>query len=113
MATQFHNLLDTDELGRTALSLLSSFPALATFANYNSNLRQLFASCINENSHPLHATPGIMVRYTAWLGLQGTIAAASLQPYYSAINKFFSDHQQLLVAVCELIADARRGLELL
>jgi hypothetical protein len=54
-----------------------------------------------------------MVRYTAWLALLGTIAASSLQPYFSAVNKFFRDHQRQPIAVGELLADARRGLEML
>ena len=54
-----------------------------------------------------------MVRYTAWLALRGTVAASSLQPYFSAINKFFRDHRRQPVAVGELLADARRGLEML
>jgi hypothetical protein len=44
--------------------------------------------------------------------MQGTVAATSLQQYYSAINKFFRDHQQQPIAVGELLADARRGLEI-
>jgi hypothetical protein len=40
-----------------------------------------------------------MVRYTAWLGLLGTVAASSLKPYYSAVNKFFRDHQRPPIAV--------------
>jgi hypothetical protein len=54
-----------------------------------------------------------MVRYTAWLALLGTVAASSLQPYFSAVNKFFRDHQRQPIAVGELLADARRGLEML
>jgi hypothetical protein len=54
-----------------------------------------------------------MVRYTAWLALLGTVAATSLQPYFSAVNKFFRDHQRQPFAVGELLADARRGLEML
>jgi hypothetical protein len=54
-----------------------------------------------------------MVRYTAWLALLGTVAASSLQPYYSAVNKFFRDHRRQPIAVGELLADARRGLEML
>jgi hypothetical protein len=54
-----------------------------------------------------------MVRYTAWLALHGRVAASSLQPYFSAVNKFFRDHQRQLIAVGELMADARRGLEML
>jgi hypothetical protein len=61
----------------------------------------------------LLATPASMVRYTAWLGLLGTMAASSLQPYYSTVNKFFRDHHRLPIAVEELLADARHGLEML
>jgi hypothetical protein len=54
-----------------------------------------------------------MIRYTAWLGLLGTVAAGSLQPYFFAVNKFFRDHQRQPIAVGELMPDARRGLEML
>jgi hypothetical protein len=54
-----------------------------------------------------------MVRYTAWLALLGTVAAISLQPYFPAVNKFFRDHQRQPIAVGDLLADARRGLEML
>jgi hypothetical protein len=54
-----------------------------------------------------------MVRYTAWLALLGTVVASSLQPYFSAVNKFFRDHRRQPIAVGELLADARRGLEML
>jgi hypothetical protein len=54
-----------------------------------------------------------MIRYTAWLAMRGTVAASSLQSYFSAFNKFFRDHQRQPIAVGELFADARRGLEML
>jgi hypothetical protein len=54
-----------------------------------------------------------MVRYTAWLALLGTVAASSLQPYFSAVNKFFRYHQRQHIAVGDLLADAKRGLEIL
>jgi hypothetical protein len=54
-----------------------------------------------------------MIRYTAWLGLLGIVAAGSLQPYYSVVNKFFRDHRRPPIAVGDLLADARRGLEIL
>jgi hypothetical protein len=34
-----------------------------------------------------------MVRYTAWLGLLGTVAAISMQTYFSAVNKYFRGNQ--------------------
>jgi hypothetical protein len=42
----------------------------------------------------------------------GTVAASSMQFYFSAINKYFRDHQLPSVAVGDLLADARRGLEM-
>jgi hypothetical protein len=75
-------------------------------------MRQFAAFCHEEDIHPLHATTQSVVRYTAWLGLQGTVAAASMQQFYSAINKFFRDHQQQPIAIGELLEDARRGLGL-
>jgi site-specific recombinase XerD len=62
-------------------------------------MRQFAAFCHEENIHPLQATTQSIVRYTAWLGLQGTVAATSLLQYYSAINKFFYEHQQQPIAV--------------
>jgi hypothetical protein len=53
-----------------------------------------------------------MIRYTAWLGLLGTVAASSLQPYFSAFNKHFRDHQLPPTAMGDLLADARCGLEM-
>jgi hypothetical protein len=53
-----------------------------------------------------------MIRYAVWLGLLGTMAASSMQPYFLAVNKYFRDHLLPLVAVGDLLADARRGLEI-
>jgi site-specific recombinase XerD len=55
-------------------------------------MRQFAAFCHEEDIHPLQATTQSIVRYTAWLGTQCTVAATSLQQYYSAINKFYRDH---------------------
>jgi hypothetical protein len=92
--------------------MLSSSLTSTTYPNCDSGMREFTASCHLEDIYPLQATTQSIVRYTAWLGLQGTVAATSLQQYYSAINKLFRDHQQQPIAVCELLADARRGLEM-
>jgi hypothetical protein len=113
MATHFHDMLGTDELGCTTTSLFISSLAPANYGNYDSNLRHFFAFCNAEKIQIMHATSATIVRYTAWLGLHGTIAAASLQLYLFSVNKFFRDHQQPPPdEVCELIADACRGLQL-
>jgi hypothetical protein len=53
-----------------------------------------------------------LIRYTACLGLHGTIAATSLQQYYSTASKFFRNHEQQPIVVGEPLADASRGLEM-
>jgi hypothetical protein len=51
-----------------------------------------------------------IVRFTAWLGLQGTFTAVSMQHCYSAVNKFFRDHHQQPITAGEHLADAPGGL---
>jgi hypothetical protein len=113
LAETFPYLLGTDKLEVTAVALLSNSLAPSTHASYDSALRQFFILCTEENIAPLQATPATMVRYTAWLALLGTVAASSLQPCFSAVNKFFRDHQRQPIAVGELLTGARRGLEML
>jgi hypothetical protein len=113
MAETYQSLLGIDTLGVTAINLLSNSLAPSTYANYDSALRQFFAFCTKENIAPLQATPASMIRYTAWLGLLGTVAARSLQSYYLSVNKFFRDHHRPPIAVGELLADARRGIEVI
>jgi hypothetical protein len=113
LAETFQDLLGADKLGDTAVALLSNSLPPSSYASYDSALRQFFIFCTEEHIAPLQATPARMVRYTAWLALLGTVAATSPQPYYSAVNKFFRDHQRQPIAVGELLADARRALEML
>jgi hypothetical protein len=93
VTSQLRKLLRTDQIGTTALDMLSSSLAPTTYANYDSGMRKFSAFCLEEDVHPLRATAQSIVRCTTWLGLQGTVAVASLQHFYSAIKKFFSDHQ--------------------
>jgi hypothetical protein len=82
MTTQLRKLLGTDHVGTTTLHMLSSSLAQTNYANYESGMRQFAAFCHEEDIHPLQATTHSVVRYTTWLGLQGTVAAASLQQYH-------------------------------
>jgi hypothetical protein len=88
MTAQLRTMLGTHHIGTTSLNLLSSSLAPTTNADYDNGVRQLAAFCHEEGIHSLQATSQSLVRYTAWLGLQGTVAAASLQKYYSAVDKF-------------------------
>jgi hypothetical protein len=112
MIVLLRTMLRTDHIGTTTLNLLRSSLATTTYAYYDSYIRQFAAFYHEEGIHPLHATTQSIVRDTPWLGLQGTVAVASIQYYCSAINKLFRDHQQQPIAVGDLLADAPRGLEM-
>eukprot|EP00873_Tetraselmis_striata_P037630 jgi/Tetstr1/457894/TSEL_044413.t1 len=110
MAAELRSFLGTDDVGQAALGLLTGSLAAGTYRNYDSGMRSFATFCEQEGLRPLQATTSTIVRYTAWLGLQGTVGAESLQQYYSSINKYFRDHQRQPVALGEMVADARRGL---
>eukprot|EP00873_Tetraselmis_striata_P033139 jgi/Tetstr1/453403/TSEL_040385.t1 len=110
MAAELRSLLGTDDVGQAALGLLTGSLAAGTYRNYDSGMRSFATFCEQEGVRPLQATTSTIVRYTAWLGMQGTVGAEFLQQYYSSINKYFRDHQRQPVALGEMVADARRGL---
>eukprot|EP00873_Tetraselmis_striata_P026641 jgi/Tetstr1/446905/TSEL_034363.t1 len=104
----------SDELGQRTLDLLSSSLSAQTLKSYAGRLSQ-FAECCHdsENISPLEATTATVVRYVAWIGERGHIAAKSLQPYLSAINTFFELHNLDRIAKDSLhLTSARRGLML-
>ena len=51
-----------------------------------------------------------IARYIAWLGQRGVVAAKSMQPYLSAINRLLLDHALHTVALDLLVTGARKGL---
>eukprot|EP00873_Tetraselmis_striata_P012743 jgi/Tetstr1/433007/TSEL_022344.t1 len=110
MAAELRSLLGNDDVGQAALGLLTGSLAAGTYRNYDRGMRSFATFCEQEGLRPLQATTSTIVRYTAWLGMQGTVGAESLQQYYSSINKYFRDHQRKPVALGEMVADARRGL---
>jgi hypothetical protein len=80
-------MLGTDHIGTTTLNLMSNLLASTIYANYYNGMRQIATFfCHEKGAHPLQATRQSLVRYTAWLGLQGTVAAASPQQYYSIFS---------------------------
>eukprot|EP00873_Tetraselmis_striata_P044569 jgi/Tetstr1/464833/TSEL_009572.t1 len=66
--------------------------------------------CAEEGVPPLGGTAATVARYIAWQGLRGTVKAASLQLYLSAINGFYRDHGAEPVAQGDLISKVRKGL---
>eukprot|EP00873_Tetraselmis_striata_P007499 jgi/Tetstr1/427763/TSEL_017881.t1 len=71
----------SDELGQRTLDLLSSSLSAQTLKSYAGRLSQFAEFCHDsENISPLEATTATVVRYVAWIGERGHIAAKSLQP---------------------------------
>jgi hypothetical protein len=56
MTTRLRKLLGTDQIGTTALHLLSSSLVPTTYSNYDIGMRQFASFCHEENIHPLQAT---------------------------------------------------------
>eukprot|EP00873_Tetraselmis_striata_P037228 jgi/Tetstr1/457492/TSEL_044074.t1 len=104
----------SDELGQRTLDLLSSSLSAQTLKSYAGRLSQFAEFCHDsENISPLEATTANVVRYVAWIGERGHIAAKSLQPYLSAINTFFELHNLVPIAKDSLhLTSSRRGLML-
>eukprot|EP00873_Tetraselmis_striata_P007881 jgi/Tetstr1/428145/TSEL_018197.t1 len=104
----------SDEMGQRTLDLLSSSLSAQTLKSYAGRLSQFAEFCHDsENISPLEATTATVVRYVAWIGERGHIAAKSLQPYMSAINTFFELHNLDPIAKDSLhLTSARRGLML-
>ena len=99
-----------DELGRAATSLFQAATTEGTDKNYSSNLKSFFEFCNVSLLEPQGVTPIDIARYIVWLGQRGTVAAASLQPYLSAINKYLLDHALPPVALGPLVSGVRKGL---
>ena len=102
-------LLGDDELGETAVDLLASQLAPSSYKTYATGVASFFEFCSETGDEPLEATAVDIVRYLAWLARRGTVAGTSLQPYLSAINKYFSDHLVEPVALGPLVAAAKAG----
>eukprot|EP00873_Tetraselmis_striata_P040443 jgi/Tetstr1/460707/TSEL_005894.t1 len=104
----------SDELGQRTLDLLSSSLSAQTLKSYAGRLSQFAEFCHDsENITPLEATTATVVRYVAWIGERGHIAAKSLQPYLFAINTFFELHNLDPIAKDSVhLTSARRGLML-
>ncbi len=103
-------LLGDDDLGRTALSLCQASLQPRSYDTYASALSGFMQFCVEQDLAPLEATPVHIARYVAWLGRRGTVAAASLQPYPSAINRFLQDYGVATVALGPLVGNVRASL---
>jgi hypothetical protein len=78
MIANLHTMLGADLVGITALSLLTSSFEPTTYENGDTGMRHFTAFCHEEGIHPLQSSTHSIVRYTAWVGLQGIVVIASL-----------------------------------
>ena len=99
-----NDVFGDDELGRAATTLFQAATTEGTERNYSFNLKSFFEFCNVSLLEPQGVTPIDIARYVAWLGKRGTVAAASMQPYLSSINKYLQDHALPPVALGPLVA---------
>ena len=103
-------VLGNDALGEKSLALFQSALHPKTYQNYGSNMTSFFTLCEENATFYLDITNIDIARYIAWMGDRGTVAADSLHPYLSAINKFLLDHGKPPVALGAIVAGVRLGL---
>lgn len=111
MRHSLHASLGTDYIGDLAVDMLVSGLAPNTYSTYGSAFNKYLLFCAEEGLEPLSAQQSDIVRFIAWVGAEGRVAAGSLQPYLSAINKCFGDHLLPPVALGPMVTAARRALQ--
>jgi len=84
---------------------------MGTLKIYGANMAEFLEFCELYSIAPLDASPVDIARSISWLGERGTVAATSMQPYLSAINKFLQDYARPPVALGHLVSGVRKGLE--
>ena len=103
--------LGSDLLGNTARALLLSCRQASTYNTYRSVLNSWAQFLASEGVEDIMlATTTTVLRYVAWLGLRGTVAAGSMQVYLSGINAVQTDFGLHAIAQGKAVQDAVRGL---
>ncbi len=103
------NVFGDEDMGRAATTLFHAATTKRTDQNYSSNLKSFFefgdVSLLEHRAAP----PFNITRYIAWLGERGIVAASSIQPYLSSINKYLQDHALPLVALGPLALGSEKA----
>ena len=110
MRLHLSHRLGEDEVGQRALQLLGAKLAPNTYSSYCGKTLKFLQFCKEYNVDPLTCSTIDVIRYVSWLGLQGSVAADSLQPYLSAINTMRTDLALPAVAKGALVRGAVQGL---
>jgi hypothetical protein len=105
------SVFGSDELGVAATGLFQSATSTRTDQNYTSSFKSFLEFCDVALLDPKKASPINTARYIAWLGKREIVAAASVKPYLSSINKYLQDHALPPVALGPLVSGVRKGLE--
>lgn len=111
MIAHLQTQLGTDEIGQLATSLLTSALAPSTYDSYGQKLQKFARFCHTQGKDLLACSQLDIVRYVAWLAREGRVAADSMQPYLSAINRLYQDLGLPPVALGQLVTSAVRGLQ--
>ena len=105
---RYADCLGHDVVGQLAVELmLLQRHAKTTAETYHTGVTTFLTFCEDYGLEPFDATPHDIV---AWVGQQGTVHAANLQPYLSGINNYFRDHMQEPVALGRLVSQAKQSL---
>ena len=107
---RYADCLGHDAVGQLAVELLLQRNAKTTAETYHTGVNTFLTFCEDYGLEPFDATPHDIVRFIAWVGQQGTVHAANLQPYLSGINSYFRDHMQEPVALGRLVSQAKQSL---
>jgi len=111
MTAHLISQLGTDELSQTAISLLTSALSPTTYQSYKQKIQKFARFCVEQGKVLLDCSQLDVVRYVAWLAVEGRVAADSLQPYLSAINRLYQDLGLPAIATGPLVCSAVKGLQ--
>lgn len=110
MVAHLASQLGTDQLSLRAISLISSSLAPNTYRSYDQKLQKFAMFCNKQGKQILDCELSDVLRYVAWLAEEGRVAADSIQPYLSAINKLYLDLGLPAIASGRWVKNAVRGM---
>lgn len=110
MSAHLFQHLGTDRLSQLAISLISSALEPNTYASYGQKIQKFTRFCDEHGLNLLNCQTTDVLRYVAWLGAEGRIAADSVQPYLSAINRLYQDLGLPAIASGPLVVQVVKGL---
>lgn len=110
MASYWRHRLGTGHGAATAVRLLTHSSTPGTYRGYQGKWEKFARFCRTSGRQPLPATLETVLCYIGAVLEEGTVAATSLQPYLSAINRVHADFDFERPAQGPLVAAARKGM---